>query len=332
MKDIQLTGLGNGLIDLQYRITEADVSLIGLEKGAMILVDDETYTDLIFKIKDRTSFKCSGGSAANTLIAFSGFGGKGAYKTVLGKDEFGDYYESEFRELNIELFAERNTENPTGICSVFITPDSERTMYTHLGATALFSDKNINEEAIARSEWLYIEGYKFSEDSSTKAIEKSIEIAKKHGTKVSVTFSDKFIIDIFRDNLEKAVNESDLVFCNEHEAIAYTGKDNPRDAFEELTKICPNAAMTLGPKGSLIKWNGELLEIPAYKVEAVDTTGAGDMYAGAFFYGILNGHGAEFAGHLASYASARVVAQMGARLDADYNEIKEFVSNTLKNK
>ncbi len=325
-KDIELIGLGNGLVDLMFEVSEIELNDFNLKKGEMLLVETSKQEPILKKFAERSQYKCSGGSAANTIIAFSQLGGKSAYKTVLGKDDLGKFYAKEFEDLGIVLNADFVEDLPTGTCVVLITPDTERTMHTALGATALFNENHINEDIIARSEWLYIEGYKFSEDSSSKAIFKAIETAKKHNTKISVTFSDVFITNIFKSNLSKVVEVADLVFCNDQEAMSYTNTNDAETAFNELAKICPNVIVTQGKNGSLVKWNNEILQIPSYKANPLDTTGAGDMFAGAFLYGLIKTNSPKIAGHLASYAASVIVSQFGARISGDMNEIKRKIS------
>lgn len=329
-KDIQLCGLGNGLVDLQYEVSDEKLFSLNLNKGEMLLVDAEKQSSILNQFSEENQVLCSGGSAANTVIAFSSLGGKSAYMTVLGQDEFGDYYSQEFEKLGIELAAPKITEDVTGTCIVFITPDSERTMHTALAATSTFGVNNISEDFIKRAEWLYIEGYKFSEPSSTEAIFKAIKIAKDNNTKIAVTFSDVFITEIFKENLKKVVEQSDLVFCNENEAKSFTGEYYIADAFASLCKVVPNVVLTKGAEGSLIFWNGNKYEIPAYHATSKDTTGAGDMFAGAFFYGITEYNDPEIAGNLASYMSAKIVSQFGARLDDDAKALKNELLNKLK--
>jgi len=326
-KDIQLTGIGNALIDLQYQVQEHELASLEFEKGAMTLVNIDKQKQIIAKFKDRIHHKCSGGSAANTIIAFAAFGGIASYKTHLGADQFGDYYFKEFEELDIHLCASQIDSEPTGTCFVMITPDSERTMVTSLGATVRHKKEHIDEDIIKRSEWIYIEGYKFSEADSSEAVHYAVELAKKYDCKIAVTFSDKFIIDNFKENLEYVVDNADLIFCNDIEAKAYTNTDNVKDAFDKLSKKVNGVALTLGEHGSLIQWEGEKHEIPAYKIKAVDATGAGDMYAGGFLYGIINSNEPHIAGHLASYAASLVVGQLGARLEQDHNKVKNMIFN-----
>lgn len=329
MKDIELCGLGNGLVDLQFMVNDEDLLNAQLKKGAMVLIDIESRNNLLKDFSHKEFHKVSGGSAANTIICFAQLGGKGAYKTVLGKDDFGSFYANEFRELGITLNSEHIDTAPTGICVVFITPDSERTLYTCLAATDDFGIKNINEDIIARSEWLYIEGYKFTNPKSTEAIFKAIEIAKLNNTKIAVTFSDSFITELFNENLTKVVELSDLVFCNETEAISFTNAENSEEAFSKLCQIAKNVAVTFGASGSKIMWEGKLYDIPAYKVSPIDTTGAGDSYAGAFFYGMIKHGDPMISGHLASYISSQIVAQMGPRAKFDMQVARDKVLNEL---
>jgi sugar/nucleoside kinase (ribokinase family) len=326
-KDIDLCGIGNALVDIQFEATFEELEEMKLVKGGMCLVEVIELEDLIKKMGARKNFKSSGGSAANTVIAFTKFGGKAAYLTALGKDEFGKFYSDEFHNIGIELKAAEIEEMPTGICMVLITPDSERTMQTHLGATSQYHKDHLDEELIKRSKWLYAEGYKFTATNGAEAMEEAVKMAKKYDTKVAVTFSDAFIVDSFREQLDKVIKESELLFCNELEALTYAETASIEDAFNELCAVCPNVVLTRGTEGSLIKWDGKRYEVAAYDAKAVDTTGAGDMYAAGFFYGIIHHKDPLIAGQLGSYAAAKVVSQMGARLMDDHIELKNKIIN-----
>ncbi|MFA5510894.1 MAG: adenosine kinase [Candidatus Kapaibacterium sp.] len=332
MKDIELCGLGNALVDLQFQVSENELINHGIEKGSMVLIDIDKRNDLLNKFNFKIFNKVSGGSAANTVISFAQLGGKAAYKTVLGNDELGEFYTEEFQKFGIILNAEKNNNAPTGVCIVFITPDSERTMYTCLAATADFDETNIDESLIARSEYLYIEGYKFSEQRSTQAIFKAVDIAVKHGTKISLTFSDKFITDLFRDNLTKVVEKSHLVFCNDLEAKSFTGSNDDNEAFNKLCSMARNVVVTYGKRGSKVFWEGNVYDIPAYQINAVDTTGAGDSYAGAYLYGIIKTGNPKIAANLASYISSEIVAQMGPRAIFDMEAARDKIFNEFNDK
>ncbi len=317
-KKIDLCGMGNALVDIQYRVDDDVIAKSGLVKGEMRLASSKEQASLIEKLEKLDHHKCSGGSAANTIIAFSQFGGKPGYQTMLGKDENGEFYAKEFKELGIELSAMLLEYESTGTCLVLITPDSERTMYTCLAASSRYTDCDIDFELITNSKWIYIEGYCFSQKHTTEAIFKAIDAAREAGSRIAVTFSDVFITANFHDSLEKVVRSSDLLFCNEPEAKSFTGKDNVSEAMEALSSMCPNVVITLGSKGALVRWDGKTYEIPPYPVKPVDSTGAGDMFAGGFLYGIIYWNDPVKAGKLASLAASKVISAMGARLDTAF--------------
>ncbi len=327
-KKIQLCGIGNGLLDLQYEVSDGDILRLGLSKGEMRLVSTNEQSKIINAIDKKSFNKCSGGSAANTVIAFAEFGASAAYMTSLGNDDNGKFYAQEFKELGINLHSEFLDEK-TGTCLVLITPDSERTMNTCLGASELYSEDFLDEQLIAESEWLYLEGYKLTADISSKALFKAIELAKKHNTKIAFTFSDVFVVNIFNGALTRVVQSSDLIFCNENEALSFTKESNSDDAFKNLYAKVPNVVMTLGSKGARVFWNGIEYSISSYPANPVDSTGAGDMFAGAFMYGIINTGNPVFAGQLASLSAAKIVSQMGARLKADFQQMKIDVRDAI---
>jgi len=253
IKDIQLCGLGNGLVDIQLQVSNEEFLQLQVIKGEMRLVDSTKHNEILQFLGNRQLNKCSGGSAANTIIAFSQMGGSAAYKTTLGNDANGRFYAGEFNDLNIALQAKMLDDEQTGICLILITPDSERTMLTSLAATAKYSKEHIDKGLIARSEWLYLEGYRFSNSEGTEAVDYAIDIAKRHNTHIALTFSDVFIVNAFRENLKKTIDNADLIFCNEQEAIAYTGASNSEEAFDILSEKVPNIVVTLGKNGSIIK-------------------------------------------------------------------------------
>jgi len=181
------------------------------------------------------------------------------------------------------------------------------------------------EEALQRSEWLYVEGYKFSEQLGAEAIDRAIFYAQRHETAVAVTVSDVFIIEHFRQEVEQSLNAARIVFCNEQEAMALTEQETPERAFQALRHRVACVIMTRGAEGSWIWWEGQEYRIPAYPANPVDTTGAGDTYAAAFLFAMVQGKSPEVAGHFASLAGARVVSQFGARLSSEHiQELKQL--------
>ncbi|GIV54174.1 MAG: adenosine kinase [Candidatus Kapaibacterium sp.] len=321
-RSLQLLGLGNALVDIEFTVRDEELRATGLRKGGMTLVDSAAQQTLLHTLllnhRGRLS---SGGSAANTIVAFAQFGGTGGYMSALGQDEHGDFFAGEFAQLGIALFAERITNEPTGTCVVLVTEDGERTMQTCLAASDCFNRAMLDRRAIEHAEWLYVEGYKLTSPHGAEAAREAIYLARKEGVRVALSFSDAFVVTSCREHIKFLLHEVDMVFCNDREACAYFDTDNPNDAFAELCGQIPNVVFTLGPHGSMVRVEGVQARIPAYPTTVVDTNGAGDMYAGAFLYGLLHGWGVERSGHAASSAAAQIVAQYGARYHGDHRRL-----------
>ncbi|NND97722.1 MAG: adenosine kinase, partial [Pirellulaceae bacterium] len=236
----------------------------------------------------------------------------------------------DIRELGIDIHVKPATDAPTGTCAVLITQDAQRTMLTNLGASATLDTGDIDEATIVDSEYVYIEGYLLTGDATKAAAYKAIDIAKKNNIKVAFTASDPFLVNMLKDEIwELITGPVDLFFCNEQEATSLTGETDPIQCAAKIHDHCQNVALTLGGKGSIVMHGGDALPVEGVEVKAIDTTGAGDMYAGALLYGITNGMSWQQAGHLASHAAARIVSQMGARLHRKFtpDEIKQLAGS-----
>jgi len=317
---INVYGVGNAIMDLQVQCDDAFLEANGIEKGIMTLTSEEDQQKILTALKKHKVHTCSGGSAANTIVGIADMGGKVAYVGKTGSDNFGLQYATELQDLGIHFGAKASHET-TGTCVVLITPDAQRTMLTNLGVSATLTPDDIDEDVLKNAEYVYVEGYLFAGDSTKEAALHAIALAKKNNVKVALTISDPFLIDICRDDFVRLMqNDVDLLFCNEDEAKALTGKDDPIDAAHAIHKHCSNVALTLGANGSIIMHEGQAIAIEGTEVEAVDTTGAGDMYAAGVLYGITNGLTWKQAGHLASHAAGKIVAQLGARLPAPLNQ------------
>jgi len=325
-KTIQLCGIGNGLVDMQFRISDALIEKLNITKGEMRLVEELEQVSTISLLKNVVPHRCSGGSATNTLYAFAELGGVSAYLTSVGDDGNGKYYYDELNSVGIKYKNNVIPNKQTGTCLVLITPDGERTMLTCLAASQYFNTEHLDEELIASSEWLYIEGYKFSEIAGAASIAKAIEIAKNSNTKIILSASDAFIINNFRDNFMNALSKADLVFCNDNEAKAITHLDDTEDVFNKLKQLCPNIVMTLGGEGSIAFIDNKRYVFAAVPTCVEDTTGAGDMYAASFIYGMINFDSEdkiEKAGKLASKTASLIVSQLGARYTSDLKKLIE---------
>jgi len=307
-------GIGNAIMDLQARVPDPVLTGLQVKKGVMTLVESDRQQAILAGLSGHSVNRCSGGSACNTVVGVADFGGTAAYVCKVGNDEMGSHYLKELTELGIDCHTPP-ADGDTGTSVVLITPDAQRTMLTHLGASTGLSRADVDPAAIGRARYLYVEGYLFSNPDTRAAAEHAIQVAKAAGIQVALTVSDPFLIGLCRDAFWDLIRGPvDLLFCNLEEARALTGETDPVACAEAIHRHAANVALTLGRDGSLIMHGGEAFPIEGVQVDAVDTTGAGDMYAAGVLYGITNGLTWKQAGHLGSHAAARVVGQLGARL------------------
>ena len=318
MKKYDVYGIGNALVDIVTEVSDDFLEKYKVEKGLMTLVDEERQTELVDAIHLPSSNMQCGGSAANSIIAVSQFGGRSYYSCRVAKDEMGAFYLKDLKSNGVDtnLTSETAPDGITGKCLVMTTPDANRTMNTFLGITSTFSVAEINETALKDSKYLYMEGYLVPGEDGQKAMKLANKIAEDNGVKVAMTFSDPSMVKYFKPQMEGIVGASvDLLFCNEEEAMLFTDTDNLEAAREELKKVAKKFVITLGANGAMIFDGDTFIDSEPYKVEAIDTNGAGDMFAGAFLYAITNGHSYADAGKLASLASSKIVSKFGPRLE-----------------
>lgn len=314
-------GVGNALVDVQAQVTDGIVVQSGFDKGIMTLVGDDQQRGVLQSIDGLPLNRCAGGSAANTVVGVADFGGKAAFCGKVSRDEMGECFLEDMRKLGVVIDVPPADAGSTGTCAVLITPDAQRTLLTHLGVSAALSPDDVHEERILQSAYVYIEGYLLTGETTKAAAYKAIELAQRHNVKVAFTASDPFLVNMMRDEIWQLVKGPvNLFFCNEEEAKSLTGKRDAMDCAREIHAHADNVALTLGSNGSVIMHDGEAIMIEGVAVDAIDTTGAGDMYAGGLIYGITNSMSWKQAGHLASHAAARIVAQLGARMDQKFTE------------
>ena len=325
MAKFDVYGMGNALVDMEFEVEDGFLDFMKIDKGVMTLVDEEEQHRLLTHLDAFEGNKASGGSAANTLIALSALGGSAYYSCKVADDELGDFYLNDLKAAGVK--SNMNGKHPhgvTGKCLVMVTPDAERTMQTFLGISSELSVAELNPDAIANAEYCYMEGYLVTSPCAREANIEAGKIARQHGVKTSLTFSDPAIVEFFGDALTETIGDGiDMLFCNEHEAMAYTGKDNIDDAIESVKTFSKEFAITLGAKGALVYDGATLYEIAPTPTTPVDTNGAGDNFAGAFLYGVTHGMSHQQAGELASRVSAKVVSQFGPRLKVEeYQALK----------
>ena len=315
MKQFKLCGLGNPLVDIFLELSDAEFESLGFERATMRLVEIYEQKALLRRFQKHEPKLVSGGSVANSIIAFSQLGGKAAFIGCVGDDRYGLFYTSEFEELGIDIGNPVIVNESTGTCVCIVTPDSERTMRTCLAVASHLAARHVDEDRIRDSEWIFIEGYVFANpDTGQTAIREAIGIAKKHGMKIAVTCSEAFIPQVFGDAFGKALDQADLLFCNEVEACSLSNAKNAGEAFEKLKGRVPSLVVTNGPFGAYIRHDGFEGLVPSFPCEPKDLTGAGDMFAGAFLYGITHGFDPGQSARAAAYLSRKVIIQIGARL------------------
>ena len=319
-------GIGNALVDKEFEVTDAFLAAQGIEKGLMTLIDEERHNHLLASLKQSFGLKkrAGGGSAANSIVAISQFGGKTFYACKVANDEFGEFYMHDLHAAGVDTRLDQvrcSSEGKTGKCMVMVTPDAERTMNTYLGITSDFSAAELHYEELKQSNYLYVEGYLVTSDTSRAAVLEARKVAKQHGVKMAMTFSDPSMATYFKTGLVEMLGEGvDVLFCNEEEAFAFTGKTTLQDAIQALKPLTQKLVITLGSDGALVVNAGNEVKIATQAVKPLDTNGAGDMFAGAFLYGLTQGLSDAQAGALASKAAAQIIQVYGARLDKQVHQ------------
>ena len=327
MATVDLFAIGNALIDQEFKVSDEFLTEQNLQKGTMQLTDSDTQTQLYNNLKASQNYKgqASGGSAANTTVAFSALGTSAFYACRVGNDDLGKIYLDGLNEAGIKTSIKSISQGVTGTCMVLVSDDSERTMHTYLAITAELSDVQMDFEPLITAKWLYIEGYLSTSDSARAAVKVARQIAKENGVKIALTLSDPAMVQYARTGLNELIADGvDLIFCNEQEAMMYTETDSVDAALAKLKLLSNDVVITLSAKGALVSNQEHHFQVAGRKVTAVDANGAGDAFAGAFLYALNAGNSLETAAQLAILISSEVVSKFGPRLNvAEYANLLE---------
>ncbi len=310
-------GIGNAIVDIVTEVEHDFFDKNEVEKGVMTLVDEKRQLHLMKTIDMKRSKMSGGGSAGNTVVAINQFGGKSFYSCLVAHDELGKFFLEDLRRNGVDTNLKYMDcpEGHSGRCLVMTSPDAQRTMNTFLGVSSFLSPAHLDEKAIKDSSYVYLEGYLVASPMGLDAMKETKKLAEKNKIEVALTFSDASMVKYFSKQMEEIVGASvDLLFCNEEESMIFTGTQDLLQAREKLKQVAKRFVITLGANGALIFDGDTFIQIEPYKVRAIDTNGAGDMFAGAFMFGITHQHSYAEAGKLASLASSRVVTQWGPRL------------------
>ncbi|MGC4045751.1 MAG: adenosine kinase [Armatimonas sp.] len=323
-KKYDVFGMCNALFDIQAEVSDTQLEELGLPKGGMMLLSDEEQAALFPKVKNQIVHTEAGGSGANTMIGIAQLGGTTAFTSRTGPDEHGRMYRESLNTMGVAPLLGEGAGD-TGVSLILITPDAQRTMLTYLGQSREVTASDLNLEALRASRYIYVTGYLWDTDSQKDAVLTAMREANSAGVKVALSLSDPFCVGRHKaDFLHLLENHVDVVFANKEEACALMDEEDPREAARKLAALAGGvAAVTLDAGGSFLVSGDEEAEIPVYPVKAVDTTGAGDMYAAGILYGLTHELPLAQTGRIASYCAAQVVAKLGPRLESlDADSIK----------
>lgn len=336
MTTYDLYAIGNALVDSEYEVTDTHLQTMGVDKRHMTLIDDVRRSELLGHLKDIPSRRTGGGSAGNTVVALSQLGGRAFYSCRVAHDELGAFYTQDLinNGVTTNLTHTAPASGQTGSCMVMVTPDAERSMSTFLGATAEIDHTALHEQDIVKSKVYYMEGYLAASPTGLHAALQGRQIAQAAGVALASTLSDVSMIKFCRAGLEAMMGDGlDYLFCNEEEAQVWCGTTDLATIFKEVSALARTVCLTRGPKGCVVLEGGQQTAVAAASVTAVDTNGAGDMFAGAFLYAVTQGHRHAQAAWLANQAAGRVVSQYGNRLtSATMGEIKALYGAHMAHK
>lgn len=306
-----VVGIGSALVDILIQLKNDQVlEQFGLPRGSMTLVDQQLSNEILSLTNGLEAGFETGGSAANTIRGIAQLGGRSGFIGKINDDEMGRFFRKSFVDLQIKphLFT---GSIPTGIAATLISPDSERTFGTYLGAASELSVADLSDELFSAYDYLHIEGYLVF---NHQLIEGVLEMAKRNGLIISLDMASFNVIEANRELLTRLVEEYvDIVFANEEEAKSYTGLQ-PEEAVQAIAAQCSMAVVKIGKEGSLIQSGDEFVRVPATPVNAIDTTGAGDVYASGFLYGLANGFSLDNCGKLGGLMAAEVIQVLGAKI------------------
>ena len=317
-----VAAIGNAIVDVIAPATDAFLASEGLDKGAMMLIDEARGEALYARMA--AGVEASGGSAGNTVAGVASFGGRAAYLGKVAKDQLGEVFAHDMRAQGAWFDIAPLVGGPaTARCLINVTPDGERTMSTFLGASTELTPADIRADVIEGAKILYLEGYLFDPHEARLAFAKAAGLARASGRMIALTLSDAFVVERHRDALLAFMDgQVDVVFANEAEVTALFQTDDFDAAVDALAPRVKIAAITRGSKGSVITAGGERLEAAAFPVEkVVDTTGADDQYAAGFLHGLAQGRPLHVCGALGSLAAAEVISHYGPRPQASLKDL-----------
>ncbi|MCQ2203939.1 MAG: adenosine kinase [Bacteroidales bacterium] len=321
--EAKVLGMGNALVDVLVRMPNDDVlSQFNLPRGSMQLVDSEHSAEIYEAIKGMNPQTVSGGSASNTINGLANLGISTGMLGRIGKDELGKLFKNDMENSGVETHL-ITSDTPSGNCISLISPDSERTMATFLGAAVELTANDINDNLFDGFTHLYVEGYLVQ---NYDLIETAFRMAHEKGLICCLDLASYNVVEDNKEFLVRIIRKYvDVVFANEEEATAFTGKED-LDALNEIGELADTVIVKLGCRGSLIKIHDEITRVGITDNTAIDTTGAGDLYAAGFIYGMINGLSAQKCGEIGAIISGNVIEVIGTKMDTQrWNKIRQTI-------
>ncbi len=326
MKKYSIYGVGAALVDTEVEVTDTFLADAGIDKGVMMLVDEARQAELLSRLEAVATplLRQCGGSVCNSVVAASYLGEATFFSGKVANDSDGRLYLADLKTSGVDFQSSTPELGTTGKCLVMVSADAERSMNTFLGVSEDLSEREIDYAALENSEWLYLEGYLVTDVRRAKMAQALVERARSKGVKVAISLSDPFVADVFGDNLRAVIGAGvELVFCNKQEALAFNGTDDIQIALDALHHVTRTFVVTDGANGSVCHDGKQAFDSPGHRVEAIDTNGAGDMFAGAFLCALTKGKNYQWAAGFANHCASRVVQQFGPRLSSgDFGEIR----------
>ncbi len=325
----KIIGMGNALVDVLVRIDDDSLlEKLHLPKGSMQLIQEDTLSEIRKYTSGRKIHRSTGGSAGNTVCALAALGANPGFIGKVGQDETGAFFGDTLRQRGVNALL-ATCDLPSGIASTFISTDGERTFGTYLGAAATLRAEDLSRKMFAGYNYLYIEGYLLQDHD---LMLRAVQLAKEEGLQVCLDMASYNVVEAERDFFDQLiVKYVDIVFANESEALAYTGKA-PHEALEEIASKCSIAVVKTGKEGSLVKKGTEVIQLLSCPVDNVlDTTGAGDFYAAGFMYGLTCGYSLEKCVQISTILATAVIQEVGTTLPAKkWDEIKLNIESLLQ--
>ncbi len=325
---LDIVGIGNAIVDVLTTSDDSFLERLSFNKGSMTLIDENKAKELYEMTT--SGIQRSGGSVANSLACIAQLGGKAAFIGRVRDDKLGKIFAEEISTTGTIFKTPPSSVGPsTARCLIFVTPDAQRTMCTYLGASVLLEPKDIDLTAVREAKILYLEGYLWDNSAAKNAFIKAAEIAKKAGRKVALSLSDSFCVNRHRESFINLVEDHiDILFANEDEITTLYKTTSLNTALGKLKKKCDLAAITIGEKGSILISNGKEINIDPFILgKAIDTTGAGDLYAGGFLKGLADGLKPELSAKIGSICAGHIVTQLGSRSNTN---LLNLINSNLK--